>query len=414
MRKRNKSDFKLKYDYLQICEQLKVLDMEHVVNQLDPSAQFMLIEKYLTYADIPCFAKFCYTKKNKTKRGAFKSEEIEKRVKKNILFYNDVKDMAKFETKNKKEKRFFVETKQSNITMPKDFYEFTGVPEPRNKRIDFGDAFSIYIVKKSVETYFTSDKTNACLNKLGKNEAAKDYDLNEDFTKVPLSTGVHGIGCQKNKIFHAIRSNVFAKDKMLTLVEKKTISGEASYNIYFMFFRNPKFFNIVEESPHYYLGLLFNEEEKASEESRTGQAKWRDLLAELEIATKEDNTVKCPISGCVVNYSNEGTLLRASHIKRYSDCKDANGKININEAYDTENGLLITANADALFDKYLISIDPNNGDIVFSKLISRELKAQLKFLKAIEESYLSDKRKVYLEEHYNNFLKKESQRTIDK
>ena len=96
--------------------------------------------------------------------------------------------------------------------MPKDFYEFTGVPEPRNKRIDFGDVFSIYIVKKSVEAYFTSTKTNACLNKLGKNEAEKDYDLNEDFTKVPLSTGVHGIGCQKNKIFHAIRSNVFAKD----------------------------------------------------------------------------------------------------------------------------------------------------------------------------------------------------------
>ncbi len=414
MRKRNKSDFKVKYDYQQICEELKVLDMEHVVNQLDPSAQFMLIEKYLTYADIPCFAKFCYTKNDKNKRGAFKSEEIEKRVKKNILFYNDVKDMAKFEIKNKKEKRFFVETKQSNISMPKDFYKFIEVPEPRKQTIDFGDAFSIYVVKKSLETYFISTKTNTCLNKLGKEETAKDYDLKDDFTKIPLSTGVHGIGCEKNKKFHEIRSNVFAKDKMLTLVEKKNVSGEVSYNIYFMFFRNPKFFNIVEESPHYYLGLLFKEEEKTSEESRTGQAKWRDLLAELEIATKEDNTVKCPISGCVVNYSHEGTLLRASHIKRYSDCKDANGKIDINEAYDTENGLLITANADALFDKYLISIDPNNGSIVFSKLISKELKTQLKFLRAIEESYLSPKRKVYLEEHYKNFLKKESQRTIDK
>ena len=53
MRKRNKSDFKVKYDYQQICEELKVLDMEHVINQLDSSAQFMLIDKYLTYADIP-------------------------------------------------------------------------------------------------------------------------------------------------------------------------------------------------------------------------------------------------------------------------------------------------------------------------------------------------------------------------
>lgn len=412
MRKRNKSDFKVKYDYQQICEELKILDMEHVVNQLDSSAQFMLIEKYLTYADIPCFAKFCYTKKDKNKRGAFKRKEIEKRVKKNILFYNDVKDMVNFETKNSKEKRFFVETKQSNITMPNDFYKFIEVPEPRKQTIDFGDEFSIYVVKKSVETYFISTKTNACLSKLGKEESAKDYDLNEDFMKIPLSTGVHGIGCKKNKIFHDIRSNVFAKDKMLTLVEKKYVSDEARYNIYFMFFRNPKFFNIVEENPLYYLGLLFNEEEKTSEESRTGQAKWRNLLAELEIATKEDNTVRCPISGTIVNYSNEGTLLRASHIKRYSDCKDDSGQIDIEKAYDTENGLLITANADALFDKYLISIDPDNGSIVFSKIISKELKTQLKFLKAIEKSYLSPKRKVYLKEHYEKFQNKESERTV--
>lgn len=69
---------------------------------------------------------------------------------------------------------------------------------------------------------------------------------------------------------------------------------------------------------------------------RIGQAEFRaDLMKIWE--------GKCAVTGCAVRQ-----VLRASHVKPWSECKD-------NERRDPANGLLLAAHLDALFDAGLVS-----------------------------------------------------------
>lgn len=75
-------------------------------------------------------------------------------------------------------------------------------------------------------------------------------------------------------------------------------------------------------------------------DARMGQGKYRDdLLKEF------DGT-------CVVTRLTVVGVLRASHIVPYS-------KSELREQTDPKNGLLLAANVDALFDRYLITFDPD-------------------------------------------------------
>lgn len=98
-----------------------------------------------------------------------------------------------------------------------------------------------------------------------------------------------------------------------------------------------------------------------------------------------------------------GTLLRASHIKRFEDCET------LEEAFDINNGLLISANADALFDKYLITID-EDGTIIYSFLIDKRLEMELNFNSTLFKYMLTPKRKEYLAEHKKRFEEEEIKR----
>jgi hypothetical protein len=77
---------------------------------------------------------------------------------------------------------------------------------------------------------------------------------------------------------------------------------------------------------------------KALIEARVGQGQFRRDLETMWSA-------QCSVTGCNVKQ-----MLRASHIKPWSKCTDA-------ERLDPNNGLLLIANLDALFDKRLISFD---------------------------------------------------------
>ena len=57
-------------------------------------------------------------------------------------------------------------------------------------------------------------------------------------------------------------------------------------------------------------------------------------------------------------------MLRASHIKPWKGCNNS-------ERLDGDNGLLLIANIDALFDRGLISFE-SDGSIIRSKLLSVE------------------------------------------
>ncbi|OFY30241.1 MAG: restriction endonuclease [Bacteroidetes bacterium RIFOXYA12_FULL_35_11] len=83
-------------------------------------------------------------------------------------------------------------------------------------------------------------------------------------------------------------------------------------------------------------------------------------------------------------------VLIASHIKPFIESNDI-------EAYDPNNGLLLSRTIDSLFDLKYISFT-DKGKIIFSKRLSKDV---VKFWKGyyLDESILSDQRKKYLAYH---------------
>ncbi|MEI7869714.1 MAG: HNH endonuclease, partial [Candidatus Methylumidiphilus sp.] len=94
---------------------------------------------------------------------------------------------------------------------------------------------------------------------------------------------------------------------------------------------------------------------KALINARLGQGKFRDDL--MEIWDKS-----CSVTGCSIP-----ELLKASHIKPWRDSTNT-------QRLDPNNGLLLTANLDALFDSGLISFDDTGEMIVSEKLSVMERK----------------------------------------
>ena len=118
--------------------------------------------------------------------------------------------------------------------------------------------------------------------------------------------------------------------------------------------------------------------------SRVGQGYYRG-----QILTRWEK--KCAITGLSIT-----TVLIASHIHPWKDATDE-------ERLDVGNGILLSPNLDALFDKHLISFE-DNGKILISKLLSENQKDVLGLdglsLRIIYEDmikYLTKHRKVFYE-----------------
>lgn len=94
--------------------------------------------------------------------------------------------------------------------------------------------------------------------------------------------------------------------------------------------------------------------------SRVGQGYYRQLLVE-----KFDG--KCAVKRC-----GPTQILIASHIVPWREASDE-------ERLDVENGILLSPNYDALFDRHLIGFE-DDGSIVFSALLDHEAAAQLNIL----------------------------------
>lgn len=98
---------------------------------------------------------------------------------------------------------------------------------------------------------------------------------------------------------------------------------------------------------------------------------------------------------CMVENLDYPTLI-ASHIKRFVDSTE-------NEAYDPNNGILLSQNMDGLFDKGYISFE-DNGNIIISNKISKTLKDSLKKYK-LDNAFLTEDRKKYLNIHRDSVYK---------
>lgn len=104
---------------------------------------------------------------------------------------------------------------------------------------------------------------------------------------------------------------------------------------------------------------------------------------------------------CVICGISTSEMLLGSHIKEASKC-------NVTEKADIQNGLLLCANHDKLFDRHLISFNPESGLIQINE---KMIKDGLDFLNldknfTLPSYLLTPERVKYLKIHYNIFLDK--------
>ena len=89
--------------------------------------------------------------------------------------------------------------------------------------------------------------------------------------------------------------------------------------------------------------------------------------------------------------------LVASHIKPFIDSDG-------NEAYDPNNGLLLSRNMDILFDQGYISFN-NDGTIMYSPQLNEEVTKHLDNYK-LDSIFINENRIQYFDYHRNNVFKK--------
>lgn len=123
---------------------------------------------------------------------------------------------------------------------------------------------------------------------------------------------------------------------------------------------------------------LSTTEKEIITKQRVGQGLFKDLL-------KNKYHCKCALCGIQTEQ-----MLIGSHIKSWKDSSDA-------EKLDENNGLLLCAHHDALFDKHLISFE-DTGNLIVSSTLTASEQAELQ-IAAIPPITVSPNMKVYLADH---------------
>ncbi|GAA9165252.1 hypothetical protein BTM355_02500 [Helicobacter pylori] len=377
------------------------------------SSEYILYYKMLSHSDLPNFAKM-------------KNDES---LDKNLLYYLSAKEMREIE---QRENRKFEVAKQSNIGMSIRFWKDLDMPVPRDSvkkrkvaggdHLKINDYAKVFLVNDVLENFHFEDILKI-FEKLHKNFNPKQFNANtmsyqilnnQDFTPIELHQAVHGIGMNQDVEFNKLRHNLFKNDLLYLLIEKT----QTQKNLFIMPFRNPLFFSLLgvtnskwqiyqEQKLKRENNLITKSPTPFQEEKiqRQHQNKWREALAfEMMNYTTIDRSVFCPLTYIEADFDDMKTLFRASHIKGYSDCDEE-------EKYDLDNGLLLIANADALFDKHFITIDENK-QLKFSYLLenNHKLKSQLNLNNGIFKDILNDRRMQYLAHHRKIFEEKEQER----
>lgn len=374
---------------------------------------YLLIKKGIMHADVVTAGK------GNEKTG----------VERNFLYYLSVHEMEKLQSIEGD--KFFSTTHQSNISVPDEFFEFLGIPKIKRREGKqltqhehpiINNYAKVYLVNDTMG-YFDISYTKEVFNHLGK---SPDWDYRElkvelnsgDFTPIQLSHAVHGIGTKEDVVFHKLRHSIFRGDNIIMLIRKVGIIT----HLYIMLEKNPRFFTIIGKSSSSWENYLNQNNKKQlfdliksetisteNEKSKTRkyQNHWRQMLAEeMMNYTPTDNEVFCPLTYVSANFNKAGALFVASHIKEYVNCT-------MDEAFDINNGILMTANADALFDKHLITIE-DDGTIIFSFLLENEykLRQEIKLTEKVFKSILNPDRCKYLEYHREVFRKEEEKRRL--
>jgi hypothetical protein len=124
-------------------------------------------------------------------------------------------------------------------------------------------------------------------------------------------------------------------------------------------------------------------ERKGLVTSRVGQGYYRQ-----QVINKWKG--KCPLTGI-----DALPILISSHIVPWSESND-------DERLDVENGILLSPNLDALFDRHLISFD-DFGEILISSKVSEKNIENLKLL-SLPNIEINERMLKYIRRHRNKFL----------
>lgn len=137
-------------------------------------------------------------------------------------------------------------------------------------------------------------------------------------------------------------------------------------------------------SPDITSGLASETEVERFVRQRIGQNKFRDALMAYWGGA-------CAVTGVAIP-----EVLRASHAKPWAQCdSDA-------ERLDVFNGFLLSANLDALFDRFLISFDPCGVLLVSPRLTPQDLNA-LGLSADMKLRWIESSHQPYLEFHRTQF-----------
>lgn len=138
--------------------------------------------------------------------------------------------------------------------------------------------------------------------------------------------------------------------------------------------------------------VIFGEDLKQETKKRDGYLHriYKNLL-------KEEVDDKLYQTKCMVEKLSYPSLV-ASHIKPFIQCS------NDDEAYDPNNGLLLSRNMDILFDQGYISFN-NDGTIMYSPQLNEEVTKHLDNYK-LDSIFINENRMQYFDYHRNNVFKK--------
>ncbi|MCF0231043.1 MAG: HNH endonuclease, partial [Enterococcus sp.] len=337
--------------------QSRSMTMYEYIREAD--SNFTLYYKTLMHSDLT----------NRGKRNG-PGEGLEK----NYLYYLSVDEMRTIEERHPDKP--FETAKQSNIGMPLSFYEELGVPRVGkhtqkegaiHKHILLNDYLDVLLVNDTAE-YFTQEYTAKVLKRLDKynrlfsSKNNINLDTDSNFTEIKITEAIHGLGTAEDQEFHKLRLSMFLNDSICFLIEH----GAGRKRLYLLLEKNPKFFSLAGIADKTWEKFLQTQKTQelanigkgkeldASEDEKTRrlQSAWKEKLAkEMMSYTTEEGSVFCPFTGIGADFRSCSMLFVASHIKRHADWESES------ESFDINNGLLLSANADALFDKYMISIN---------------------------------------------------------
>lgn len=177
---------------------------------LTNDVRFILFRKYLTHSDLVNIGK-----------GNFYENGYQKRY---ILYYDNIKELEKYTTK-------LPIAKQSNITLPSEFYDVI-MKESLEYIGRWRNIASKYtcLIPKSIKADFNLEDIDKISKKNGKNSyknadrkfsELENYsiDYNDNFLMIDrVSIAAHGIGVKSDKALYGLRSLMFKGDVLNILV----------------------------------------------------------------------------------------------------------------------------------------------------------------------------------------------------